>query len=246
MQRSILALALSSLLSAPGVVSAAVMTTTYPYPGPTTGEFEPLTRDDGEFYAGGVFHVSQFDPMLGTLTGVAMDATVLWRNVTATVDFNCPTSALFECLASGVFDVQSLDVFHNSLATSKYLSLSAYYEEAFTYPITDTGTLAFADGSVSTSLNILDPLTTFVGTGTLDFYAVVFGDFYDFFAEDVYGDDWATSTLLNAQWEYRSTMTVTYTYEEVPVSVSEPGSLVLFGAGVMGLLLRRRRGPQRS
>lgn len=205
--------------------NAATISYTDYVPGPTATGFSPLNF-------GGQFILPQFNPILGTLTGVQITYLSEWTNVTGTHTNN----------GAGIGSARLRATFDSFLTGA---TINNLFEQPVIY---DTGTqIINPGGSISVpgqplsgssptyNVSIAAALASFVGTGDLTFDLLAFFTVSNTFSGTFSGGQDA---------EGRGQLTITYTYDEAPNSeIPEPATMGLMGGGLLllGLASRLRR-----
>jgi hypothetical protein len=193
---------------------------------------------------------NQFDPSLGTLTQV--DYEFEWEEsghrvdiqVTAPTGNSTPGSLNTFVVNAGValsadFGIPGGVVYSNQLANvTASCDRSVPAGGVLSCPVTTLGSADtnFSDTRIYTAAPDLLP---FVGLGTFNISAVM-GHNYSLMMTNAGGS--IGGTILG---NFDGTFTVRYTYTptstQPPVTTSEPASLALFGAGLLGAALAGRR-----
>jgi hypothetical protein len=184
--------------------------------------------------------VPQFDPSLGTLTGISLQASNLSVYLTTQVfDFGAAggyTGAYSQTT------VTLTDPYNNTLTSSGFVNAGGLNgNPGFAGPIGSGQTLNLSGAATPTGLSsLLNPsvpsgdFAAFTGTGT---ETVDYGTAYSA-AGISSGGSGPSMFFGSAGPTYSGTETVTYTYTSVP----EPSCLGLLGVGAMALIRRRRNG----
>jgi hypothetical protein len=204
--------------------SAATITFTDYVPGPDGTVFNPTTVT-------GQFELSQFDPSLGTLTGIHLTFTVYWEDVQASVHNNAGSSGTYR-----VAGALESDLSGSTIATQAFTALIFTSSPGWPFdgtPITLPGgaTHFFSpgDGNSSTDPIITSPWADFIGLGTLLYDVTIQNAAV---ASFVGGDIQYTQTA-----DARGVMTIAYDYTPYP----EPATLAIAGFGLLALGFLRKR-----
>lgn len=189
----------------------------------------------GDLAASGVdIFVSQFNPILGSLTDVSVSLTgqLLPR---LTLEDPAPLA-----LPPAQFDprVRLVNVSSPPVAGRTPFQTIDITQSlgAESVPFVASGTRQIASGAsesinIAADLSLMGSQVRFVGSGLLDFYVngrsnATNSSLYNFYGQ-------VDSAVLNGQ------VAVTYTYTPVGAAVPEPASLALLGAAVVGLCVIR-------
>jgi hypothetical protein len=235
-----------SVLGAPAAAEAASVTYSQFFPGtnnPDPAQGTPTFVPTDWNGSGQSVALPQFDPTLGTLTGVTLS---LYGNINSsgTLD-NTGSTAVVVSSYLATLDITLLApgtvVPWDSTGGGDLLTVSPQLFNITTPLTIDAGqSYAFstsapldaaASGPVAVASTAFAP---YVGTGSVDFplYTETSS------TTDTSGGDLRISQATLA----RAEATVTYTYDLVATNVPEPASSALLGAGLLCLGVLRRRG----
>jgi len=194
--------------------------------------------------------LSLFDSSLGTLDSMSI---VMNGDITANGSANfyddVPGSSTagtqsFTDMTVSIFWQLGFSV--NSLESTRLDTTRTCTDDAASivhFPTCDTGIFndqQTVNGSYGTSDASI--LSAYTGPGSLDFWSVLSGTMYTAETDDdIFLDGYVG--FRGGALDSSGTLTVNYIYTEHPVtSLPEPATLPLFGAGLLGLgLIRRRR-----
>ena len=183
---------------------------------------------------------NRFDSGLGTLTGVTITfATIYNATVTVTVENNGDSSGIeFFSDGSVSHSLTSADGLIDPQSSPQLLSASCIAALDAGCPGTqDDNGISFdtPPGGVG-----LDPLASFIGSGTFDLTATISSVLTPRIEPDngtAFADNSTFGGTLDATWN--GTVTVAYIFETDGTSVPVPSSLYLLVAGLGGIALSR-------
>lgn len=184
-------------------------------------------------FSGTTLNVAQFNPSLGTLTSVDITLSGFGTtDISASETLNIATSVntLFTSVALQLTDPSVALTVNQSLTGQPLVGgspISSFNPLAIaplgTY---DSGALALS-GTETQHLGITSDLSGYIGFGNLVFDLAGIANTTESFS----GGNLNTSQTTSAGAD----ITVTYNYSQGPPPVPEPGTLTLFGTGLLGL-----------
>lgn len=162
----------------------------------------------------------QFNPTLGTLTGVS-----LFYSVTVDFDGSCTGSGQFSCDTR----VQSSITGSNGLTVSNSSSL-AFIE------LGDFDTLLIGSIDAAYSATVAQSIASFIGAGSIG----------NILASVTIKNEnpGGSAQYSNLAADFNGSYSLTYTYTPSTAPAPEPGTVALLGIGLAGLGFARRRKAQ--
>lgn len=218
---------LATLLTAVGLQAATI---SYG-PVSTSPNFDP---GDQTNYSQ-TLSLNQFNPSLGTLTGVQITVDTQLQKSGSLVNNGTNATALSYFYQSGAITVNGEGVSHSQAASSTFLG-----GESFANIAGGGGVATIAFLQESDLGNVFNPgnLSAFIGTSTVDYLVNAGANLFTGCGSA--NCDSQIVTKMGAQ------MTVTYTYLPDTNEVPEPASFAMVGLGVLALGLIGRKARNRK
>lgn len=199
----------------------------------------PQTPFPEEFERTSILSLPQFESSLGTLNSVSIELVSSWSHriklVGETSAFDIDKSPYVRTQ-----DTMALSVGISGFPTSLVNSSNLRRPECSTVEFESPRFICIDDrteiGDFDTQLSLDDvPLDFFIGDDFFDLELLhrhLLGDCETRLAR-------CTQRIVDADWD--GTLSVTYLFDEVPVAVPEPSSLILLGSGLLGLAVFRKK-----
>ena len=183
------------------------------------------------------FDIQRFDPLLGTLTSITFQLSgTVTGNIRAESMDNAPSTVSTNLQATITLTRPDTTVLAVVLPVASFINSFTAFDGTVdfggTSGVTQLGATA-TSATTTVSPPPVSDLALFTGIGSILLPAHANG------SSNASGSG---NLITQFQTNAEASVTVTYTYTTATIEVPEPASLALFGAGLLGLgLVRRRR-----